>query len=133
MDASESPQTPLAANISRPDHAFPTLTSRQVSRVATHGRRRSTAAGDVLVEVGDRPVPFFVVLSGELQIVRPAGTVETLIVTHGVGQFSGEANLISGRAALARVKVGESGEVIQLDRQQLLTLIQNDAELSEIL
>ena len=49
------------------------------------------------------------------------------------GQFSGEANMISGRHALGRLRVSEAGEVIQLDREQLLALIQTDAELSEIL
>lgn len=36
--------------------------------------------GEVLVEPGTRPVPFFVVLSGELQIARVSDTAETLIV-----------------------------------------------------
>ena len=54
-------------------------------------------------------------------------------MSHQAGQFSGEANMISGRRALARLRVSEPGEVIQLDREQLLALIQTDAELSEIL
>ena len=41
--------------------------------------------------------------------------------------------MMSGRRAIARLRVSESGEVIQLDREQLLALIQTDAELSEIL
>lgn len=132
--SSVDPQlTPLSATVSRPDRLFPTLTSDQLSRIAPHGTRRATHAGEVLVEVGDNPVPVFVVISGELQVVQGAGASETLIVSHHPGQFSGEANLISGRRALARVRVSESGEVIQLDRDHLLGLIQNDAELSEIL
>ena len=115
------------------DRSFPTLTAEQVSRIAQHGRRRPTARGQVLVEPGDKPVPFFVVVSGELQVVRPTDTAETLIVSHHPGQFSGEANMISGRRSMVRLRVTEPGEVIQVDRQQLLALIQNDAELSEIL
>ena len=104
-----------------------------MSRIAAHGRRRATARGEVLVEAGDKAAPFFVVLSGELQALRPTDTAETLIVSHHAGQFSGEANMISGRRALGRLRVSEPGEVIQLDREQLLALIQTDAELSEIL
>jgi thioredoxin reductase (NADPH) len=59
--------------------------------------------------------------------------VETVIVTHGPGQFTGEANLITGRRSLARLRVTEDGEVVELDRSGLLTLIQTDAELSAIL
>ena len=41
--------------------------------------------------------------------------------------------MITGRRALARLRVSEPGEVIELDREQLLALVQTDAELSEIL
>ncbi len=119
--------------ISRPEHVFPTLTPPQMSRIAASGRRRQTTNGEVLVEVGDRPVPFFLVLSGEVQVLRLLDGAATLIVTHHAGQFSGEANLITGRRALARLVVNEPGEVIELTRDQLLALVQADAELSEIL
>ena len=66
-------------------------------------------------------------------MLRPSGATETLIVTHRAGQFSGEGNMITGRRALARMRVSEPGEVIELDREQLLALVQTDAELSEIL
>jgi thioredoxin reductase (NADPH) len=133
MDTTDSSSTPLAVTVSRPDRIFPTLTPPQLARIASHGRRRSTAHGEVLVEVGDRPVPFFVILSGEVQVLRPGDTAETLIVSHHAGQFSGEASMISGRRAIGRLRVSEAGEVIQLESQQLLALIQTDAELSEIL
>ena len=87
----------------------------------------------MLVEVGDKVVPVFVVVSGEIQALRPADEGDTLIVSLQARQFSGEANMISGRRALTHLRVSEAGEVIQLDREQLLTLIQTDAELSEIL
>ncbi len=86
----------------------------------------------MLVEVGARVVPFFVVVSGELQALRPADGAETLIVAQRAGQFTGEATMISGRRALVRVRVTEPGEVIELTREALLTLVQTDAELSEI-
>ena len=133
MDTQVSSQTPLAVTVARPDRVFPTLTPEQLSRVAAHGRRRPTTPGEVLVEVGDRSVPVFVVVSGEIQSLRPTDRGETLIVTHHGGQFSGEANMISGRRALARTRVNEPGEVIQLDHDALLALIQTDAELSEIM
>jgi len=115
------------------EHLFPTLTGRQMQRIAAHGRRRAVARGDVLVESGAKVVPFFVVVAGEIEIVRPSGDTETLIVTHRAGQFSGEATMITGRRALSRVRVSEPGEVIELTREQVLALVQTDAELSEIL
>ena len=127
-------QLPLVSTApSNAERLFPTLTSKQMARIATRGRRRPIARGEVLVEVGDNDVPFFVVVSGEVQALRPTGTTEILIVAHGAGQFSGEAIMITGRRAMGRLRASEPGEVIQLEREQLLALIQTDAELSEIL
>jgi thioredoxin reductase (NADPH) len=89
--------------------------------------------GQMLVEQGDRNVPFFVVVSGEVEIVRPSGGVETLITVHGPGHFTGEVNALSGRPALFRARATKQGELIELDRQHMLALLQTDAELGEIL
>jgi thioredoxin reductase (NADPH) len=129
------PDTRLPPDVVRPaaDRLFPTLTAPQMARIAAHGRRRAIRAGDVLVDVGDRPVPFFLVVSGEIGIRRVVQGAETPIVTLRAGQFSGEANMITGRPALTRARVGDTGEVIELDRAQLLSIVQTDAEVSEIL
>jgi thioredoxin reductase (NADPH) len=128
------PQLPLAPTApSQTDRLFPTLTPAQITRIAAHGRRRAIARGEVLVDVGDKVVPFFVVVSGEIHVLQPSSGGETPIVTHRPGQFSGEANMITGRRALARARVSEPGEVIELSREQLLGVVQTDAELSEIL
>src|SRR3989442_15064503 len=126
-------QTPFAVTVSRPERLFPKLTPAQLARITSHGRRRSTARSEVLVDVGDRVVPCFVVVAGEIQALQVSDRAETLIVSHGPGSFTGEANLISGRPSMARLRVSEPGDVIELSREQLLALVQTDAELSEIL
>src|SRR5688500_7559933 len=124
---------PLRRGPTATEQLFPTLTGAQMARIATHGHRRAITTGQILVEVGDKSVPFFVVISGAVQILRPAASTETLIVTHRPGEFLGEGNMIAGRRALIRERVSEPGEVLQLDRRRLLALPQNDAELSEFL
>jgi len=111
---------------------FPTLTAEQIERISTHGRRRYVRQGDVLIEAGSFPVPFFVIVSGEVEIVRPTGSAETMVAVHGAGAFTGEGNLLLGRRSLMRARVGQSGEVIELTREDLLGLIQNDTQISEI-
>jgi thioredoxin reductase (NADPH) len=114
------------------EQVFPTLTPAQIRRIATHGRTRVLHAGDVLVEQGDSAVLFFVVISGELEVLRPSGADETLVTVHAPGQFTGEVSTLSGRRALFRLRAATAGEVIELDRQHLLALVQTDAELGEI-
>jgi thioredoxin reductase (NADPH) len=133
MVSMAEPITPLPLTSSRADQIFPTLTSAQIERVFIHGRRRAVRRGEVLVEQGDRAIPFFVVISGELEAVRPTCATETLITIVSAGQFTGEINTLSGRRALARIRVRQDGEVIQLARESVLALVQTDAELSEIL
>jgi thioredoxin reductase (NADPH) len=115
---------------SRVEHVFPTLTPEQIARIAAHGRMRTIERGEVLVEAGDDIVPFFVVIAGQVEIVRPGD--DTLITVHGPGQFSGEVNMLSGRRTLFRARAVVPGEVIELSRAQLLALVQTDPELSEI-
>jgi thioredoxin reductase (NADPH) len=117
----------------REERIFPTLTSEQIARVAQHGRMRSIEAGQVLVEAGDAVVPFYVVTAGRVEVVRLDRSGETLVAVHGPGQFGGEANMISGRRALFRARVATGGEVLELDREQLMRLVQTDSELGEIL
>jgi thioredoxin reductase (NADPH) len=123
----------LPLTSSRIEKIFPKLTPAQIGRIAAHGRTRSVQPGDVLIEQGDTSVPFFVVITGEVEIVRPFGTNETLITIHGDGEFTGEVNMLSGRRSLVRARATKPGEVIELDHQDLLGLVQTDAELSDIL
>jgi thioredoxin reductase (NADPH) len=119
-----------------PEHAalmFPTLTPQQIARVAAHGSPRPIRKGDVLIEAGDQPVPFFIVKTGQIEIVRVADDGETLVAVHGPGAFTGEANQLLGRPAMMRARVSESGEVVELARDHLLTLVQNDVEIGDIL
>jgi len=123
-----SPTTPLAT-----ERSFPTLTAAQIKRLSSHGRRRTVTSGDVLVDVGQKVVPFFVLVSGEIEVLQISGAKEALIVTVRPGQFTGEGNMLTGRRSLAHLRVSQAGEVIELDREQLLTLVQTDAELGEML
>ena len=56
---------------SRIEKIFPKLTPAQIRRVAAHGHIRVVEGGEVLYEQGHSASPFFVVVSGELEVVRP--------------------------------------------------------------
>ncbi len=116
-----------------PDEVFPSLADAQIVRVERYGRRRSVAAGEVLIEQGDAAMPFFVIVSGELQALSPSQDERVVVTLRGRGQFSGEINSISGRRAIFRIRASAPGELIQLDRQQMMSLVQTDAEIGELI
>jgi thioredoxin reductase (NADPH) len=114
--------------------AFPVLTTEQIARIREAGRVRNVELGEVLFEPGLTNAPFWVLLSGSLDIVQPDGTGgERAIVTYHAGAFTGEMTTISNRAGMARGRVSEAGEFIELNSQQLHALLARDAELNEIL
>ena len=127
-----TPAVPLMST-SRVDHVFPTLTPAQVGRIAPHGRVRRVREGEVLMEPGELTTRFFVITEGQVEVVRPGGGGEAPAAVFGPGQFTGEVSMLSGRRGLAQIRASAAGEVIEVGRDALLTLVQTDGELSDIL
>src|SRR6185295_11775368 len=121
------------APMDRAAQMFPELTPPQIERITTIGRRRDVRAGEVLIEVGEQNTRFFVVLTGELEVIRLIGEREEPVAAHGAGQFTGEINMLSARRSLVRVRAAGDASVIVVDREDLRALVQRDSELSEIL
>ena len=69
------------------DHIFPTLTAEQIARIAALARERTVADGESLWEQGDRSLPLFVVVAGEIEILSGA---DRLVTVHRPGAFTGE-------------------------------------------
>jgi thioredoxin reductase (NADPH) len=67
-----------------------------------------------------------------MEIVQPSLNGERTVATHGPGEFTGEMTMISGRRSLARGRVTEPGDFVELDTEGLRSLVARDAELSEI-
>ncbi|HKC46897.1 MAG TPA: FAD-dependent oxidoreductase [Gemmatimonadales bacterium] len=118
---------------SRVDQLFPTLTAAQVERMAVHGRARTVREGEVLLSAGEPTMRLYVVRSGRVDVVRRMAATEEVVTSFGPGMFTGEASLLSGRRGVADIRAGTGAEVIEVERDRLLTLIQTDGELSEIL
>ncbi len=125
-----STDVPMAAPL---EEVFPALSDEQIERIARHGRRRTAAAGEVLIQQGDAPIPFFVLLSGELEAVRPTELGHGIIRLSGRGQFNGEINTLSGRRAMFRIQASKPSELIELDRAAMMTIVQTDAEIGELI
>src|SRR5262249_41535097 len=110
------------------ERVFPTLTSAQMARLEPHGSIRQVKEGEILIEVGARNLPFFIVKTGALEVRiddKPA-------VRLGPGQFTGETGILFGRPGMGRLLAYRSGDILELDRKSVLAIIQTDSELSEI-
>lgn len=112
--------------------AFPVLTEEQISRIRPASKLREVQVGEILFEPGDSDVPFFVVLSGAMEVVQPDMRGEREIVQHRAGAFTGEITMISGRRCLVRGRVTAPGEFLEMSNVDFRGLVRRDAELSEI-
>jgi thioredoxin reductase (NADPH) len=112
---------------------FPDLTPPQIERIRSGSRLRRVESGEILFRPGDTRVPFFVPLTGSMEIVQTGLNGERIITTHRAGSFTGELSLISGQRCLVLGRVTEPGEFLELSSEGLHSLIGRDAELSEII
>jgi len=111
---------------------FPKLSAPQIARLESQGVRQATQSGQILVQLGERPSRFFVVVRGTLEVIlaRP-GDHEVFNVLEP-GDFTGEMSMLRGSAGMVSIRVGEAGEVIAIDAAHLRTIVLTDAELSEL-
>src|SRR6185295_1715568 len=124
---------PMLSMLDARTQAFPVLSGSQIDRIRPAGHLRRVEHGDILFQPNDTAVPFFVLLSGSMEIVQPSLEGERPIATHGPGAFTGEMSMISEQRCLVRGRVTESGEFLEISGNGLRTLVAKDAELSEIL
>ena len=130
---SETPRSTLLSSAADAPLMFPVLSSAQIARIASLGVIRPITRGEVLIDGGQTNVPFFVLKAGEIEVIRPSALEEILVAVVGPSQFTGDISMILGRPAQMRLRVSDSGEVVQLTRDQMHSLIQTDAEISEVL
>jgi thioredoxin reductase (NADPH) len=133
MATSTAPVASQFPGESQTNEAFPELTPAQVARIEPHGRRRRLQQGEVVGEPGQPVTKIFVVLTGQLDAVTPLQSSTVNMPRFTPGMFTGERSILSGGRFLGRISATVPTEVIEVERDELLQLIQTDTELSDIM
>jgi thioredoxin reductase (NADPH) len=78
--------------------AFPTLDETQIRQLAgcTRAQPKLFQDGQTLFAVGERNMNFFVVKSGEAEIVDYSGDERKTIAVHRPGEFTGDISHLTG-------------------------------------
>lgn len=127
-------KTPSGAIDDRRAQMYPLLSDTQIRELTPSGREQSFARGEFLWDVGDRGAGFYIVLDGELEIVRrDAFGDDTVLVVHRRGSFAGETTLLSGRAAMVAGRAGTDLSVLAISVERLRELMVIHAQLGEII
>jgi len=120
----------------RRDQIFPVLSQDQIAtarRFASAPPRRFDPDA-MMASVGQKGVPAYLILDGQIEIHRRgAGGQQGIVTIHGAGHITGEVSQLAGRAALVDVKAGPQGcEVLSFCPAHLRALIVGSAEIGEM-
>ncbi|HET6232129.1 MAG TPA: FAD-dependent oxidoreductase [Longimicrobiaceae bacterium] len=113
--------------------AFPKLSERQIAQLLPVGCVHPVARGQVLWKEGDRGFGFYVVLSGRVEILDSSGDEPRRVVVHEPGEFTGDVDVLTGRASLVTACVLEDGEVLELSSDTIHHVVGELPEISEVL
>ena len=111
--------------------AFPVLTPKDVKTLTARGTTRDVHAGEVLFAEGDREFPFFVVLEGGIEILEHSSGSPNIVTVHRPGEFTGDVDMLSGRAGLVEARSVGDGRVLQLTPADLRRAVDELPELGE--
>jgi len=115
--------------------AFPTLDEAQISKLAqcTTATPKVYRDGQTLFAVGDRDFKFFIVKSGEIEIVDHSGDAPKTVTVHRKGQFTGEITHLTGNPAVVSAIARGDCEVYQISGDALRRVLHQCPAVSDII
>ena len=121
------------------DPALPTFNPAQLAAIAAFGDEREVSAGEVLYSADESPEltcgrpSFFVVLDGEVEVVRPDAGGEVLVAVQGPGRFLGEMNVLTGQRPYFTARMRHPGRVLELPPAEFQRLMSSTTDLANII
>ena len=102
---------------------FRDLPAREVTSVAGRLDPVQVAAGTVVVRQGDPADKFFIVVEGELEVVREEEGVERTVATLRKGQFFGEMAILRDLPRTATVRARTPTSLLAMERDEFRGLV----------
>ena len=113
------------------DIAFPTLGPKDLAALSARGHPRAIRAGEYLFKAGDRDFCFFVVIDGGIEILEESHDAPRVVAVHGPGQFTGDVDMLTGRAAVVSARVTLDGHVLEMNTAELRRAVDELPDLGE--
>ncbi len=115
--------------------AFPTLDAAQISEFerCTTATPKLYRDGQTLIAVGDRDFKFFIVKSGEVEIVDHSGDKPKTVTIHGKGHFTGDVSHLTGRSSVISAVARGDCEVDEVSGDALRGALNQCPVLSDII
>ena len=113
--------------------AFPKLDSHQVATLGACPKtiRKQYRDGEALFRAGDRDSRFYVVVSGQVEIVDETGDTPKTVTHHGPGEFAGDVSQITGRPAIVSCYARGDTDVYEVSQDALRIILNDRPELAD--
>ena len=118
---------------SNTDVAFPRLSDDDIEKLRGFGEVRHVRDGDPLFVAGERGFDFSVVLDGRVHISEASSGEEREVTVHEPGEFVGDVDLLTGRAALVTARMQGDGAVLAIAPERLKAIVGQLPEIGETL
>jgi thioredoxin reductase (NADPH) len=114
--------------------AFPKLTETQLAGLGRCSltKLRRFHVGERLFAACDLDPRFFVVRSGEVEIVDESGDKPLTVTVHGPGEFTGDVSQVTGRPAIVSAVARTDGEAYEVSPGGLRELLNNHPDLGDL-
>lgn len=119
LDLSQMQRTPLFA--------------KHVEVLQQAGQEVVFPKGHIIAEVGDQMDVFYYILKGEIEVIDPVTREGYLPTSLGPTQFMGEIAFLNGGAYSLPMRAAQETRVIAVEREQMLTLMGQIPEMSDII
>src|ERR1035438_2236923 len=115
--------------------AFPKLDETQIGKLAgcTKAELKLFRDGQVLFAVGQRNMNFFVVKSGEVEIVDRPGDEPRTVTIHRPGEFTGDISHLTGLPAVVSAVARGDCEVYEITGDALRNVLNQCPDIGDII
>jgi thioredoxin reductase (NADPH) len=115
--------------------AFPTLDEAQIAELGrcTTATPKLFRDGQILFAVGERNFDFFIVKSGEVEIVDHSGDKPKTVTVHTKGSFTGDVSFLTGNPAVVSGVARGDCEVYQISGDALRRVLNQCPAVSDII
>jgi CRP-like cAMP-binding protein len=105
--------------------------SAELKRLARDLYPRLYQAGDVILKEGEEAAGFYIVSSGQVEVVKSLGNPkETVLDTLGPGDFFGETALLDGYPRSASIRALEGGQCLVMTRWDFLAGLKSSPDMA---
>jgi thioredoxin reductase (NADPH) len=115
--------------------AFPTLDEKQISQLArcTNAEPKLFRNGQTLFAVGEQNMNFFIVKSGEVEIIDYSGDKPEILTIHRPGGFTGDISHLTGLPAIVSGVARGDCEVYEITGDALRNALNQCPGISDII